>query len=78
MVGDERYWFKAKRYGWGWGLPSTWQGWLVLGGYLLINGVAVLLLEEEDVIYVLLPATAALVVVCAAKGEPARWRWGKR
>ena len=21
-----RYWFPAKRYGWGWGPPSTWQG----------------------------------------------------
>jgi hypothetical protein len=25
-----RYWFPAKRYGWGWGLPVTWQGWAVL------------------------------------------------
>lgn len=24
------YWFPAKRYGWGWGLPSSWQGWVVL------------------------------------------------
>ena len=24
------YWFHAKRYGWGWGLPATWQGWVVL------------------------------------------------
>ena len=23
------YWFPAKTYGWGWGLPITWQGWLV-------------------------------------------------
>ena len=22
-----RNWFRAKRYGWGWGLPITWQGW---------------------------------------------------
>jgi hypothetical protein len=28
-----RYWFPAKTYGWGWGLPSTWEGWLVLVGY---------------------------------------------
>ncbi len=24
------FWFPAKRYGWGWGLPVRWQGWLVL------------------------------------------------
>ena len=26
---DSRYWFPAKRYGWGWGPPVTWQGWTV-------------------------------------------------
>jgi hypothetical protein len=36
-----RYWFPAKRYGWGWGLPCTWQGWLVLAAYLgLMVGAA--------------------------------------
>jgi hypothetical protein len=31
MAEDERkYWFRAKRYDWGWGLPGTWQGWVVL------------------------------------------------
>jgi hypothetical protein len=23
---DKTYWFPAKRYGWGWGLPTVWQG----------------------------------------------------
>jgi hypothetical protein len=31
-----RYWFPAKRYGWGWGLPSTWEGWVVLAVYLAL------------------------------------------
>lgn len=26
----KKIWFPAKRYGWGWGLPVTWQGWVVL------------------------------------------------
>jgi hypothetical protein len=30
MPDPPRYWFPAKTYGWGWGLPSTWEGWLVL------------------------------------------------
>ena len=29
------YWFKAKRYGFGW-TPVTRQGWLVLLGYILL------------------------------------------
>jgi hypothetical protein len=28
---EQKYWFRAKRYGWGWGLPITWQSWAVLG-----------------------------------------------
>jgi hypothetical protein len=30
MPSAKKYWFPAKRYGWGWGLPSCWQGWVVL------------------------------------------------
>jgi hypothetical protein len=38
-----RHWFPAKTYGWGWGLPSTWQAWVVLGGYVgLLIGPCVL------------------------------------
>ena len=22
---EQRYWIRAKGYGWGWGLPGTWQ-----------------------------------------------------
>jgi hypothetical protein len=29
MPQDPEYWFPAKRYGWGWGIPVTWQGWVV-------------------------------------------------
>ena len=29
-----KYWFPAKRYGWGWGLPGTWQGWLVVAAFV--------------------------------------------
>jgi len=40
MPSDRKYWFPAKRYGWGWGIPSSWQGWLVMGAFpaLLILG----------------------------------------
>ena len=30
MQNATRYWFPAKRYGWGWGFPITWEGWLTL------------------------------------------------
>lgn len=30
-------WFPKKKYGVGWGLPSTWQGWIVLLTYILLS-----------------------------------------
>ena len=35
---QQKPWFKTKKYGYGWGVPQTWQGWLALGGWLLIGG----------------------------------------
>jgi hypothetical protein len=35
-----RYWFPAKTYGLG-GIPSTWEGWLVLLAYLILLPLAV-------------------------------------
>ena len=42
-MGDKPYWFPAKRYGWGWGLPKTWQGWVGYSVYfaLLVAGCLV-------------------------------------
>ena len=32
----QEYLFPVKRYGWGWGFPITWQGWLVFVGFFLL------------------------------------------
>ena len=31
------YWFPAKKYGFGWGLPTVWQGWATLLLFLCIG-----------------------------------------
>jgi len=43
-MSEQQYWFPAKRYGYGWGLPATWQGWVVLRAFfaLLLVGAFVL------------------------------------
>jgi hypothetical protein len=40
MTDRPSYWFPAKRYGWGWGLPRVWQGWavMVVFGMLVLAG----------------------------------------
>jgi len=75
-----KYWFRAKRFGWGWGLPITWQGWLVLVAFVGLIVVGALVFPPRKalaayIIYVVVLSTA-LVGVCWWKGEPPRWRWG--
>ncbi len=77
MQTQQRYWFPAKRYGWGWGLPATWEGWLVLAGYLGLIAVGVFLFPSRVglaafTIYAVL-LSVAFTFVCWWKGEPTRW-----
>jgi hypothetical protein len=80
MDQTHRYWFAAKRYGWGWGPPVTWQGWVVtivwLGAMLL--GLWVIGVRWHPVACAgfALGMTCVLLFICYRKGEPPRWRWG--
>ena len=75
-----RYWFPAKRYGWGWGLPSTWEGWVVLAGYLALLLALIVFVPADR--YPnrfwagLGTLVTSLIAICWWKGEPPRWRWG--
>ena len=76
------FWFPVKRYGWGWGLPVRWQGWVVLAAYLALTFAGVRYFDPRrgvaGLLIYLLVLTALLVAVIAAKGErPVGWRWGK-
>ncbi|HUD04309.1 MAG TPA: hypothetical protein VMR73_02335, partial [Candidatus Paceibacterota bacterium] len=80
----KNYWFKAKRYGWGW-YPTTWQGWLVMlvwvalavGDFLRINAVTH---SGSDTLIIFVPQLIVLmfvlVLICFATGEKPRWQWG--
>lgn len=30
----EKAWFRKRKYGYGWGLPQTWQGWVIFLLYI--------------------------------------------
>lgn len=75
------YWFPAKRYGWGWGLPTAWQGWVVL---LVYVAIVVLLIwrvpphsHPSSFVGLVVVASLLLGLVCWLKGEPPSWHWGK-
>ena len=74
-------WFAVKRYGWGWGMPVRWQGWVVLFGYLglVFAGIYVFIGARNAAALAIYQVvlTALLIAILAWKGErPLRWRWG--
>ena len=81
MTEGPEYWFPAKTFGWGWGLPRRWQGWVAYGiaAVLLIAAPFVVPPAEQPVLFQVYVASVviALLVVCFVKGEPPSWRWGK-
>jgi hypothetical protein len=73
-------WFAPKRYGFGAGLPVSWQGWLVLLVYAATIIGAFFLFGEKSpaTIAVLIIATAILLVVTSKTTRSGwRWRWGR-
>jgi uncharacterized membrane protein YhaH (DUF805 family) len=81
MQQENRYWFPAKRFGWGWGPPTRWQGWAVLIVWLAAMAVAAIRLMPGHLVTFLsfvLVMTLLFLWICYAKGEPPAWRWGGR
>lgn len=78
---DQKYWFPAKRYGWGWGLPNRWQGWVTLAMFVALIAAGAFVFPPRENIAACLVYVAvvcvALVLVCWWKGEPPHWRWGR-
>lgn len=82
MKSAKTYWFPAKRYGWGWGLPTAWQGWATLGAFAALLAVGFVVFPPgagQHAAFLVYSAGLALVLVavCWAKGEPPKWRWGQ-
>jgi hypothetical protein len=75
-------WFPAKRYGWGWGFPCTWQGWAVLITYVGLIVLASIIVRPD--LYMkwwflcIVGLSVLLLVICWWKGEKPAWRWGHK
>lgn len=80
MNDSESYWFPAKRYGWGWGLPSHRMGWITMITYIVVVTAGAFVIDAEKRIgaYLAMVAvcTLGLLAICWMKGERPRWRWG--
>lgn len=83
---NKPYWFKRRRYGWGW-IPVKWQGWLALAWYvaLVVFGAPAFLSAPEETagregafyFLAVTVVTIGLIRLCYIKGPKPRWRWGK-
>ena len=80
-MNDDLEWFAPKRFGYGTGLPLTWQGWAVLLGYLAIvlGGTYVFRNSPLAIVGIIVPATVALVVIASRTTRGGwHWRWDGR
>jgi hypothetical protein len=78
-VDDGPEWFAPKRYGYGTGLPITWQGWVLTLGFVAIAILLSTRLAHRPIqlAAVLVPITTVFLVVCARTTRGGwRWRWG--
>ena len=82
---EEKKWFKAKRYGWGW-RPCSWQGWIIMIAYTLVLLSSAVQLDAKshsvsdtliNFAIVFIPVTLLLIVICYVKGDRPYWRWGE-
>jgi hypothetical protein len=87
MSEQKQYWFKRRRYGYGW-VPVTWHGLLSI---LLSGGIVVLAAmqlpskpaqpttaELLRFFGITLLAVINLILISSFTGPAPRWRWGKR
>ena len=81
-MSDGPEWFAPKRYGYGAGLPISWQGWaLTIGFVALVIGARRCCFSDHplQLVAALAPFIIAFIVICARTTRGGwRWRWGER
>ena len=75
---NNKPWFPAKKYGFGWGLPITWQGWLVFLIYFGLCFIGIKFLTDPPylilffVLYIFF-ISGLLIYICWKKGEKQKY-----
>jgi hypothetical protein len=82
-MGTEKqaYWFKRRRYGYGW-TPVTKEGWGAVAAYFLVIFGAAFIIQDTKLgiaLYLALVVAGAigLMTLSYKKGPKPKWRWGK-
>lgn len=79
MPPETKYWFPARRHGWGWSIPTVWQGWVVLSVYVgLLMGSSRFLAPGSHLHVPFIGVVSVIfVTILWIKGEPPRWPWSR-
>jgi hypothetical protein len=78
-VADGPEWFAPKRYGYGAGLPISWQGWALTIGFIFLALALAFTMSNRPLqrIAVLAPFVIGFSIICARTTRGGwRWRWG--
>lgn len=84
----KKYWFKPKRYGWGF-VPVTWQGWVATMGLVallalmaIVNNLFDATVSTRDgfnfLIDVLILSSLFTLMFRKRVEGGLRWQWGKK
>jgi hypothetical protein len=85
----EEYWFKRKKYGYGW-TPATREGWFVTLTFIAVviffatNGnLLAPLFSSSDSLWSLffsplVFSVVAYLIIVYRTGEPGKWQWGEK
>ena len=79
MSDDGPEWFAPKRFGYGSGLPISWQGWAITVAFMAIAVATALFFSGRPIVVfaILIPLTTMLLVITARTTRGGwRWRWG--
>jgi hypothetical protein len=77
MAENPRPWFQPKHYGYGAGLPVSWQGWSALVLFVMGLIVACTMLHGTWRVVAISALVVTLIEVAGRKTEGGwRWRWG--
>ena len=80
-MNDGPEWFAQKRYGYGAGLPISWQGWARTIAFMMVAVGLAMTFEDRPLILmaILAPLVLAFILICARTTRGGwRWRWGEK
>jgi hypothetical protein len=79
MTSEEERWFDPGSYGYGPGMPRSWQAWGLCAAYSLVNVAAAWLVVDRSLLGFLAIAAGATILFLAtcARWTRTGWRWAE-